>query len=73
MNAIFDKYGVEEIVKYTYEGTTCFVEVDIKIINPELKKELLQTIQNKSISSLQNLCKQKLSTEEIQIVQEFEV
>ena len=71
--AIFDKYGVEEIVKYTYEGTTCFVEVDIKIINPELKKELLQKIQNKLIFSLHNLCKHRLSTEEIQIVREFEV
>ena len=69
--AIFEKNGIEEIVHYTYEGTTCFIEVDI--INSELKEELIKTINNKSILSLKDLCKQRLSTEELRISRELEI
>jgi len=71
--AIFDNNGVEKIVHYTYEGTTCFIEVDVKIINSKLKEELIQTINNKSIISLKDLCKQQLSTKELQFSRELGV
>ena len=73
--AIFDKNGSEIIVHYTYEGTTCFVEVEreYKEIILEIKKELLKTINNKQVLSLEDLCKQQLTTEELKISRELGV
>ncbi len=69
--AIFDNNGLEEYVHYTYEGTTCFIEV--KIINSKLKEDLIKTINNKSILSLKDLCKQQISTEELRILRELDI
>ena len=69
--AIFEKDGVQGYVHYDYDGRTCFIEVEKIMIDPFLKEELLEKVDDKPISSLQYLCKQKLSTEEIRIVREF--
>ena len=69
--ALFEKEGVENYLHYDYDGMTCFVEVKNIMINPYLKEELLKKVDNKPISSLQQLCKQQLSTEEIRIVRDF--
>jgi hypothetical protein len=69
---IFDNNGIEEIVKYTYEGTTCFIEVQPKI-SINLKEELFQKINNNMIPSLKDLVKQQLTTEETRITREIEL
>lgn len=69
--ALFEKDGVENYLKYDYDGMTCFVEVEKIMMNSLLKEELLQRVEDRPISSLQSLCKQQLSTEEIRIVKEF--
>ena len=71
--AIFEKDNVEVPLEYDYEGKTCFIEVEQNMINPFLKEELLEKVDNKPICSLQDLCKKQLSTEEIRIVREFDM
>ena len=66
--AIFDDNGVEVIVKYTYEGTTSFIQVHPKI-TPELKDGIIQSVNR--IPSLKSLAKQQLTTEEIRLANEF--
>lgn len=69
---IFNNHGVEEIVHYTYEGTTSFVEVDPKI-KGDIKTELVHTINNSGIPSLKDLAKRQLSSEETRIANELEL
>lgn len=66
--AVFDNNGIEVIIYYTYEGTTCFVQVVPKII-PELKDQIIKSIYH--IPSLKSLAKFQLSTEEIRLANEF--
>ena len=67
---IFDNNGVEEIVNYTYEGTTSFIET-IPKIKKEIKEELFNKIYSSKLPQLQTLCKRKLSTDEIKVAREL--
>jgi len=69
---IFDNYGKEEIVNYSYEGKTSFIKVNPKI-NSKLKSELIKKYNNKLIPKLSDLVKNHLSTEEIKMVREFNI
>lgn len=69
---IFDNNGNEEIVNYTYEGTTCFIEVQPKM-SADLKEELFGKINNNTIPSLRDIAKQQLTTDEIRIIREMEL
>ena len=69
---IFDNNGNEEIVNYTYEGTTCFIEVQPKM-SPNLKEELFGRINNNMIPSLRDIARQQLTTEELRIIREMQV
>ena len=70
---IFENNGIEVIVRYTYEGTTCFVEASPKI-NIELKEEIIQAkIFPLQVPSLKDLAKMQLSSEEIRLLNEIEI
>jgi hypothetical protein len=67
---IFDNNGVEEIVRYTYEGTTSFIQVNPKI-NSKLKEELIHVTYEPRVPSLQDLTKRQLSSEETRVAIEL--
>lgn len=68
--SIFDNNGIEELVKYTDDGTTTFVET-YPIIDSNLKFELIEKYNTKKIPKLSDIIKRYLSTEEIRISREY--
>ena len=66
--AVFDNNGKKVNVEYTYEGTTCFIQVYPKM-TPELKDQIIKN--SIHIPSLKSLASFQLSTEEIRLATKF--
>ena len=63
---IFTNNGKDEIVHYTYEGTTCFLEVPRRGLPNEIKEELQTKQEKKSdLLSLEYSAKNALSTKDL--------
>jgi|LakMenEpi03Aug12_release.lakeMendotaPanAssembly.Ray.scaffolds.fasta_scaffold345989_2 hypothetical protein len=62
---VFDNYGTEVRVNYSYDGNTCFIEIPQPRINSDIKLELIHTVKTRPIPKLRDIVMRTLSTEEV--------
>ena len=66
---VFDNYGTEVRVNYSYEGNTCFIEIPLPTpINSDIKLELIHTVKTRLIPKLRDIIMSRLSTVEVNYV-----
>jgi len=69
---VFDNYGTEVQVNYSYEGNTCFIEIPLPTpINSDIKLELIHKVKTRTIPKLRDIVMITLSTEEVNYAMRF--